>query len=130
MEYIRLHEEGAKTDNDFALLMDNLEFEDSDKLLMSNTDMAHRYLYGKWANETGDKYMNFAEDGYYIRNLPWKDFMTDDAVGYWDMFDGQMFLWYEESVEKLLIHRLEVKDPNTVSVYCYGNAKTYEMHRQ
>lgn len=128
-DYRKALTDSEKADIDKAA--QNFYFADTAEVLVSNTDVATYYLFGRWAtasNAPQYAYLQFHKDpvgGYYYTRSTNLSNAVSDCVS---INDGYVRVSITSS--NTLVFHIKLTGPNSMSLYCYEYGKCVELYRQ
>jgi len=128
---------GDLNDQDYELLVSDLDFENTKELLVKHINVAERFLLGIWFTRDGKTYFEMKKDGDTAYNLPFP--YNDDDKYFYSITDGLYFNYLreadlssltQEDMEEGAFFDIEVIDEDCIRIYCYTDKETYTLYRQ
>lgn len=119
-----MYEALVSYDNDIKKLKPYIEMDEVKTEIMSEQNIAQKFLEGKWTN--GSTYFTMDSEGYISYNLPWfsyGDYYSIEEGILFDYVDGK----YETDRKNLF--KFTILSWDSVSVYCYKDGSTYVLYR-
>ena len=128
-DYRKALTDSEKADIDKAA--QNFYFADTAEVLMSNTDVATYYLFGRWVtanNAPQYAYLQFHKDSvggyYYTRSTNLSNAISDCV----SINDGYVRVSITSS--NTLVFHIKLTGPDSMSLYCYEYDRCVELYRQ
>jgi len=108
---------------DFDKLFSLIGFEDTDQIILNNSEIAEEFLRGTWRTARSTY---FKMDSNFYTNC---NFPGGPSGDYYFIEAGIYSVGNDESSATQYL-RFTILDKDTISVYCYYNGETYTMYRQ
>ncbi|MEL7608305.1 MAG: trypsin-like peptidase domain-containing protein [Bacillota bacterium] len=110
---------------DLDAILNILYFEDAAEIIVSGDNLAGVFLLGKWKTSGGSYYFTMKSDGGSISNLPWY------SADYYFIAGGIYWVYKDDDILNARAqYGFTVLTPDSISVYCFKNDKTYTLYRQ
>lgn len=106
-------------------ILEIITFEDAKDLIKNNNNYLREFLEGTWKTENKAYYLKVDDEHSFQYNLP-----VSVYNGYYYLSKGFYSIGPKDGTTKTNTFRFDIKDANTIEVYCFQNKQTYTMYRQ
>ena len=113
------------SEEEYGILFNNLDFEDTKEVLLSGKVPAIRFLRGEWREANGLLF-SLAEDGTLADALP----RINPEACYWVIDDGVLKVYTEFSKTRIDDHEIRILSADRIEIFCHADGKTYTLERE
>lgn len=113
----------SSSPTNYRKLVKLLDFEDAKEIVLNTDIFFELYLDGEWKENGTSYYFEVKDDGSSC-NLP-----SFNESGYYFLNNGYYSVGKSQSTSKKYF-KFSIIDEDTISVYCYKDSSTHELHRQ